>query len=157
MSKEFTADKAYTQRMIAVCIFAKTSGFNYGIGKDDNEKWDDEWRNVVYIDTPAGQISYHIAPQDFHIFADFPQYSGKWDGKFNGADIEFAKTIPHQRTHIYLHTTTEEMLFRSVCQCGQEMLARHQNPNPYGDDLLQYRCINCNRETRIDIREIKKS
>lgn len=84
---------AYTERMLAVRMLAVLSGYNYGLGKDDNTHWDDEWRNVVYIDLPQGQVSWHIAPHDMHIFEGFPVYDGKWDGKFNGRDTEFAKSV----------------------------------------------------------------
>ena len=86
-------NSAYTQRMIAVRMLAVMSGCNYGLGKDDNEDWDDEWRTVVYIDLPQGQVSWHIAPHDLHLFDDFPQYKGKWDGNSNGSSAEFAKKV----------------------------------------------------------------
>ena len=86
-------DKAYSERMMAVRMLAILSGCVYGLGKDDNEAWEDEWRNVVYIDLPQGQVSWHIAPHDMHLFADFSQYDGKWDGKFNGGNADFVKGI----------------------------------------------------------------
>lgn len=89
-------DLAYTQRMMVVRMLALKSGCKFGLGKDDNEEWDDEWRNVVYIDLPEGQVSYHIAPHDMHLFNDFPVYEGKWDGKFSGGCIEFIKSIQAQ-------------------------------------------------------------
>ena len=82
--------KAYTERMIAVkllCLYCKCP---YGIGKDTNESWDDEWRNVIYIDLPCGQVSWHVAPNDLHLFKDFPEYVGVWDGTFKGRNVEFA-------------------------------------------------------------------
>lgn len=86
-------NEIYSERMIVVCMLAKMSGCNYGLGKDDNVDWEDEWRNVVYIDLPEGQVSWHIAPQDMHMFDDFPAYQGKWDGTFNGRSAEFAKSV----------------------------------------------------------------
>lgn len=84
---------AYTERMIAVRLLVLKSGLNYGVKKDDNESWDDDWRNVVYIDLPEGQVSWHIAPHDLHLFDDFPQYTGKWDVGCNGKSVSFAKSI----------------------------------------------------------------
>ncbi len=89
-------NEAYTQRMMVVRMLALKSGCKFGLGKDDNEDWDDEWRNVVYIDLPEGQVSYHIAPHDMHLFNDFPVYEGKWDGKFSGGCVEFIKSIQAQ-------------------------------------------------------------
>lgn len=84
---------AYTERMQVVLMLAKMSGCKYGVGKDDNESWEDEWRNVVYIDLPQGQVSWHIAPHDMHLFEGFPTYEGKWDGTFNGRSADFAKSV----------------------------------------------------------------
>lgn len=92
ISEERTV-RAYTERMIAVRLLAIYSGFPYGVGKDTNESWDDEWRNVVYIDLPSGQISWHIAPNDLHLFADFPPYTKGWDGTFKNRSTEFALSI----------------------------------------------------------------
>lgn len=86
-------NKPYSERMMVVRLLAITCGFQYGVGKDDNENWDDEWRNVVYIDLPQGQVSWHIAPHDMHLFEDFPKYEGKWDGNFNGNDVDFIKSM----------------------------------------------------------------
>ena len=82
--------RAYTERMIAVKLLCLYCGYPYGIGKDTNEAWDDEWRNVVYIDLPCGQVSWHIAPADLPLFKDFPKYDGVWDGTFKNRDVEFA-------------------------------------------------------------------
>ena len=91
------ADKGYTERMIVVrllCSIAENMGWDYGVGVDGNTDWEDEWRNVIYVDTPKGQVSWHIAPHDKHIFDGIKKYTGKWDGTFNGGSIEFAqKTI----------------------------------------------------------------
>lgn len=89
-------NKAYTQRMLVVRLLAVTAGsvgFSFGIGKDNNEHWDDEWRNVIYIDLPHGQFSWHIAPHDLHLFSDFPPYKGNWDGTFLGQSVDFIKSI----------------------------------------------------------------
>lgn len=93
MPHEEKLNNVYTERMIVVRMLAGlalSKGMNAGIGKDDTEQGD-EWCNVVYIDLPQGQVSWHIAPRDLHMFEDLPVYKGKWDGTYNGRDPEFAK------------------------------------------------------------------
>lgn len=88
---------AYTERTIAAVLLAKAAlaaGGKAGVGKDDNEDWDDEWRVVLYVDTPAGQFSWHIAPNDQHMLEDIPAYGGKWDGTFNSKNPESVKAWP---------------------------------------------------------------
>jgi hypothetical protein len=89
-------NEVYTQRMLVVCMFAKAMGalgYSYGTGLDDNTSWDISWRTVVYVDTPDGQVSWHVAPDDKHIFEDFPEYTGVWDGKSNGCNADFVKNL----------------------------------------------------------------
>ena len=86
--------RAYSERTAAavgMARFALMCGFAAGIGKDGNEHWDDEWRVVLYIDTPTGQVSWHIAPEDQHLLSGLPAYEGVWDGTFRSRDGSFCK------------------------------------------------------------------
>ena len=68
-------NEAYSERNRTVILFAKTAlqlGLKAGVGKDDNTQWDDEWRNVVYIDLPQGQVSWHISPTEIHLLEGLP-------------------------------------------------------------------------------------
>lgn len=84
--------RAYRERTAAAVALARMAielGYKAGIGKDDNDSWDDEWRVVLYVDTPAGQVSWHIAPTDQDLLRDLPKYNGKWDGTFRSRDSSF--------------------------------------------------------------------
>lgn len=81
----------YTQRAIAVCLFIKTmaaAGYRYGKGRDEKRGM-----MVVYVDSIQGQVSWHTAPRDEHIFHDFPPYPTAWDGTYLGCEPDFAKTF----------------------------------------------------------------
>jgi hypothetical protein len=69
---------AYTERNALVSALAHL--FPAGTKKDDQKDWDDDWRNVVYIDTPAGQLSWHYHDSDAKLFADLPRYWSEYDG-----------------------------------------------------------------------------
>ena len=78
---------AYDERNRCVAAMAKMGialGWTCGIGVHDvtNEPdgWDPEWLNIVYIDTPAGQASWHIHDRDLTLFAHLPRYEKPWDG-----------------------------------------------------------------------------
>jgi len=91
-----TINQAYTQRAIAIVLFAKMAqrlGYKVGIGLDNNEHWEPQWRNVLYVEIPEGQFSWHFHPNDFHLIENFPLFNGEWDGKFNGRNIELVKSI----------------------------------------------------------------
>lgn len=86
-------DDLYSQRASVVAALARMAimaGFKAGVGLDDKEANDIEWRRVLYVDTPAGQVSWHIAPCDQHLLEGIPAYAGKWDGTYKSRDGSFA-------------------------------------------------------------------
>jgi hypothetical protein len=38
------------------------------------------WRNVLIVKSPAGQISYHISPEELERFKHLPRGPNTWDG-----------------------------------------------------------------------------
>lgn len=85
---------AYSQRAIAAVALAHTVlyyGGNAGIGLDSRENQPNAWRVVLYVDTPAGQLSWHIAPDDQAMLEGLPTYSGKWDGTYHSSNQDFYK------------------------------------------------------------------
>lgn len=50
------------------------------------ENWEDDWRNVIFITIPTGQLSWHVHDSEMHLFdhlalldpSEFPEC--KWDG-----------------------------------------------------------------------------
>ena len=71
-------DEAYRQRNYLVAALARL--FPSGIRATNLSGWDPEWHGCVYIDLPAGQISYHYHDREAHLFEDLPPYEKPWDG-----------------------------------------------------------------------------
>ena len=66
----------------------QSEGWDAYLGRDE-ERW---CKDILYIETPHGQMSYHIAPEDAHVLEGIPyKEDATWDGKFNGQNLEFAK------------------------------------------------------------------
>lgn len=87
-------NRAYSQRAIAAVAFAHTVlsyGGTAGVSKDNREDQPDDWRVVLYVDTPAGQMSWHIAPADQPMLAGLPEYIRAWDGTYNSSNVDFYK------------------------------------------------------------------
>lgn len=52
------------------------------------------WR-VVYVYSPAGQLSWHIAPKDWDLFSHLPQCPGMpWDGHTTDEKYERVRRLP---------------------------------------------------------------
>jgi hypothetical protein len=71
-------DSVYWERNKLVRFLAHV--FPSGIAKTEIPGWDPAWHNCVYIDTPAGQLSWHYHDREAHLFAGLPPYQKPWDG-----------------------------------------------------------------------------
>lgn len=78
-----TADTAYTERNRCVALIARMAlvlGWQAGIRPHEGDLFDEGWNNVVMVDLPTGQVSWHYHDREAHLFADLPAYAGRWDG-----------------------------------------------------------------------------
>lgn len=76
-------DGAYLERNQCVALIAKMAlslGLKAGTARTAIEGWSEDWHGCVYIDLPAGQVSWHYHDSQAHLFADLPAYDGAWDG-----------------------------------------------------------------------------
>lgn len=76
-------DGAYAERnkvLVLVALMAQRLGINVGIGQHVGEDWDADWRNILFIDLPAGQVSWHLHDSEASMFYFVGTYAAKWDG-----------------------------------------------------------------------------
>lgn len=79
-------DAAYVERNRLVAALARLVVLNGGRAwiadhRDvEGENWDPEWRNVVFIDGPTGQLSWHLHDSDVSLFDGLPRGENTWDG-----------------------------------------------------------------------------
>ena len=70
-------DAAYRERNAVVAALIRTNGWPRWVAMaPDADGW-----VIAYAETPQGQVSWHVGPDDFDLFADFPTVApGGWDG-----------------------------------------------------------------------------
>lgn len=82
-------DLVYRERDTCVAVLARlarSQGWPCGLGKhdEDDENWDREWLNIVFIELPVNgklvQCSWHIREDELPLFAHLPPYTEPWDG-----------------------------------------------------------------------------
>jgi hypothetical protein len=79
-------DGAYAERNQVVALLARMAlalGWRAGLRghePDPDPTWDDDWTNVVAIDLPTGQVTWHYHDSDRPLFASLPPYPAAWDG-----------------------------------------------------------------------------
>jgi hypothetical protein len=79
-------DAAYRERDRVVALVARMAislGWRAGLRShepDPDPTWDEAWKNVVLIDLPSGQVSWHYHDSERPLFASLPPYPDHWDG-----------------------------------------------------------------------------
>lgn len=74
-------DAAYAERdkcLVLMALMSQRLGLNVGMGIDPKAS-SDEWESVLFIDLPAGQVSWHIHESETHWFYFVGAYDGIWD------------------------------------------------------------------------------
>lgn len=82
-------DDVYAQRNALACLLAAVVnndgwGDLYGAGLAQDTTQAPEWQTTILIDTPCGQISFHVHERERETFGRLPPYRGRfgpgWDG-----------------------------------------------------------------------------
>lgn len=74
-------DNAYAERdrcLVLMALMAQRLGLKVGMGIDPKAD-SPEWASVLFIDLPAGQVSWHIHESETSWFYFVGAYDGEWD------------------------------------------------------------------------------
>lgn len=78
-------DSAYSERNKVVALLARIApwmgwGAGHGRHPESDAGWERDWMNIVFIDLPTGQASWHLHDSEVHLLAGLPKYLKDWDG-----------------------------------------------------------------------------
>lgn len=76
-------DAAYLERNQVVAAFAKMAdamGWRVVLARTVIEGWSEDWCGCIFIETPAGQLSWHFHDSQAYLFDGLPNGTAKWDG-----------------------------------------------------------------------------
>lgn len=76
-------DLAYLERNQCVALITRMAhalGYWAGTAKTAIDGWSEDWHGCVYIDLPAGQVSWHYHDTQSYLFDWLPPYCADWDG-----------------------------------------------------------------------------
>jgi hypothetical protein len=63
-------------------VAALSKNYEAHLARHEGDDWEDDWRNIVCIHLPAGQVTWHIHDSELLLFAhlaDVPRLQ-HWDG-----------------------------------------------------------------------------
>lgn len=75
-----TKDAAYNERNKLVAYLTTLYPSHLAKHPEDDKEWDDEWRNIVIIETPKGQCSWHVHDSEMLMFRHLGTEGKPWDG-----------------------------------------------------------------------------
>lgn len=73
-------DGAYTERNALVAALSKLLPACLARHPAEDLEWDDDWRWIVFIDAPTGQLSWHIHDSEREAFDHLEVRDVRWDG-----------------------------------------------------------------------------
>ncbi len=79
-------NQAYSERnkcVVAMASMAQRLGHTVGIAYHDpnDEAWDPEWRTILVIELPTGQVTWHLHDSEKELLSQFQELPDhEWDG-----------------------------------------------------------------------------
>jgi hypothetical protein len=73
-------NNAYWERNQLVVFLSKFYKSHLSLHPEEDEYWEDDWRNLVCVHLPTGQASWHIHDSEVKYFAHLPYEPNHWDG-----------------------------------------------------------------------------
>ena len=83
-------------QLIALLAKLYPSSLERHVPEDD--EWPDDWRWVIIIELPTGQISWHVPDSELNLFDHVARLQGRlWDGALD--DVKYARIgeLCHER------------------------------------------------------------
>jgi hypothetical protein len=77
---EQSRDRAYAERNKLVAFLSHIYPAHLADHPEADASWEDDWRNIVIIQTTAGQLSWHIHASELPLFAHLQRKPNDWDG-----------------------------------------------------------------------------
>lgn len=78
-------DSAYRERNQLVALLARMAqklGYSAWRARhrEDDSSWEADWRNILFVELPTGQASWHFHDSEAHLLKEFPKGENSWDG-----------------------------------------------------------------------------
>jgi hypothetical protein len=78
-------DNAYSERNRCVAFMVQMARALHwpvwlGLHDEEDDSWDREWMHIIFIESPVGQLSWHVHDSEVAMFRDVPLGTRDWDG-----------------------------------------------------------------------------
>ncbi len=73
-------NNAYHERDMLVCALSKLFPAYLAQHDEADLEWENDWRWIVYVELPTGQVSWHIHDSEREMFNHLEVKANNWDG-----------------------------------------------------------------------------
>lgn len=82
-------DRGYRERNMIVAALSRLYPSYLAKHPDSDESWERDWMTIVFVETPEGQLSWHMHDSDVPLFAHLQWDANRWDG--HSTDEKYAR------------------------------------------------------------------
>lgn len=98
-------DSIYEERNLVVLLLARLAGrlgWPVGLKQHDpaDTAWEDEWRTILFIESPAGQLSWHLHDSEKRLVEYVAPYEKEWDKHTTEEKYARVRALLDQRTNL---------------------------------------------------------
>lgn len=105
---------AYWERNQLVCFLSKLYPAWLEKHPKEDKSWDDDWRNIVFVQLPTGQASWHIHESEYNNFRHLPvREINSWDGHSTEEKYDRLSSVEIKRPNLSAiqKTILDEVIF----------------------------------------------
>jgi len=90
-------DYAYWERNQLVGVLSRLYPSHLAKHPESDKEWEDDWRNIVCIHTPAGQVTWHLHDSDMPMFKHLEVDKDHWDGHTTEEKYKRLEALNHRK------------------------------------------------------------
>lgn len=90
-------DYAYWERNQLVGVLSRLYPSHLAKHPESDKEWEDDWRNIVCVHTPAGQATWHLHDSDMPMFKHLEVGKDHWDGHTTEEKYKRLEALNHRK------------------------------------------------------------
>lgn len=103
-------DAAYEERNRVVTVLSKLWPSHWCWHPEDDAEWSADWRTIICIHSPVGQLTWHIHLSQQHLFAHLPKGENHWDGHTTEQKYQRLESFTAESSLLALEATVGQLI-----------------------------------------------
>lgn len=113
---EYDKDQAYRERSRLVAFLSRLYPSHLGVHVGDDPERGEDWRRIVFIQTPAGQLSWHIHDGEIAMFKHLSDKGRSWDGHTTREKYARLRELPGEGARFFANRQELDAWFKRTVE-----------------------------------------